>query len=244
MWKISLPLACKLPSRTGGPQWGHPTAFSSPSWTSPTTSACLHRRGAPDLWASLWPSSGPTPTAPHPACTGGPCLDCSTADGASQGQNRWGQSPPCSLSALCWCSPGYTGLAGCKCTLLTHIQLFVHQDPLLPHHRAALKSYSQSVHVSGIASIQAQTSLQTSPGMAKKKIVVLTQLLKLPGLSLDLFSINLSCRQLICLFGCMQSWYRSGNKKESRRDTKKAQGRSIEARKIRDHPFSLYPSCS
>ena len=38
---------------------------------SPAFSAFFHWRGAPTLWSSLWPSSGPTPTAPCPSCTGG-----------------------------------------------------------------------------------------------------------------------------------------------------------------------------
>ena len=37
----------------------------SPDWTSLAPSACLHRRGAPALWPSLWPSSESSPTAPH-----------------------------------------------------------------------------------------------------------------------------------------------------------------------------------
>ena len=41
---------------------GHFAAFSSPGWTAPTLSACLHGRGVPSL-ASFWcPSSGCTPT--------------------------------------------------------------------------------------------------------------------------------------------------------------------------------------
>ena len=83
-----------LPSCTGRPQWGYPVAFPSPGWTSPTTSACLHRRGAPVLWASSWPSYGPTPIVQQPSCAWDLSPGWSTPDRASQGQTRRRQSPP------------------------------------------------------------------------------------------------------------------------------------------------------
>ena len=43
-------------------------------------SACLCRRGAPDLWSSSWPSSGPIPTAPCLSCAGSPRLGCRTME--------------------------------------------------------------------------------------------------------------------------------------------------------------------
>jgi len=62
------------------PQWGLPTTFSFPGWTSPAPSACIHRRGAPALC--------PSPTVPHHSSTEGSRSGCSTPDGTSQGQNR------------------------------------------------------------------------------------------------------------------------------------------------------------
>ena len=38
-----------------------------PSLLQPSSSVCLHRRGAPALWSS-WYSSGPVPTVPHVSC--------------------------------------------------------------------------------------------------------------------------------------------------------------------------------
>ena len=88
-------------------QWGLPTVFSHPGWTSPVPSACLHRRGAPE-GSSSWPFSGPSPKAPHPSCVGGPRPGCSAPDGASQGQNRRRQSPLSPhWSPLFWWNPGY-----------------------------------------------------------------------------------------------------------------------------------------
>lgn len=46
------------------PQWGPPGAFCSPGRIAPAVSACLHRRGAPALWLSSWPSSWPVLTGP------------------------------------------------------------------------------------------------------------------------------------------------------------------------------------
>jgi len=62
--RVDSPPVYRLPSGTERLPWGHPAAFSSPGWTSPAASACPHRGGAPDLWPSLWPFSGPSPTAP------------------------------------------------------------------------------------------------------------------------------------------------------------------------------------
>ena len=48
---------------------------------------------------------------------------------------------------------GVVGRPGCKCTLLAHVQLSVHQDPqVLPHRTAFKELLSQSVHISWIAS--------------------------------------------------------------------------------------------
>ena len=48
-------------------------------------------------------------------------------------------------------------LLSCKCTLLAHVELFVHQNPQVLLCRAALNVFStQSVHISGIAPAQVQ----------------------------------------------------------------------------------------
>ena len=73
----------------------HGLLFSS---LSPASSVCLHRRGAPALRSSSWPSSGPSPKAPHPLCDGCPTPGCSTPEGDSQGRSRGEQSP----SSPCW----------------------------------------------------------------------------------------------------------------------------------------------
>ena len=45
-------------------------------------------------------TSEPVPTAPYPSCAWSPRPGCITPDGASQGQRRGGQCPPCLLSPL------------------------------------------------------------------------------------------------------------------------------------------------
>ena len=62
--KDSLPFYNPL-LNTGKLQWGLLAALSSAGWTSAAPSACLRRGGVSNLWSSLWPSSGPFPTAPH-----------------------------------------------------------------------------------------------------------------------------------------------------------------------------------
>jgi len=69
----------------------------------PNSSTFLHRRGAPALWSSLWPSSGPTPTNPHMSCAGDPSPGHSTSDGSLWWQSRGGQPPPSPCwPPLCW----------------------------------------------------------------------------------------------------------------------------------------------
>jgi len=91
-------------------------------------------------------------TTRHSFCSGCHRLGHSTPDGASQVQSRWEQSPP----MPCWPSlfdvaRNTVGLLGCKSTLLTHIQLFVHQDPQVLLGRVPLKEFfSHSVLISGI----------------------------------------------------------------------------------------------
>jgi len=79
------------------------------------------------MWSSPQVSSGFAPTVPNPSCTGGPGLGCSIPAGASQGENRGGQSSP---SHCCHPSfnaaQGTIGLLGCECPLLAHVPFFVH----------------------------------------------------------------------------------------------------------------------
>ena len=49
------------------------------------------------------------------------------------------------------------GLLVSKSTLLAHIQLFIHQNPQVLLHRAALSEFFQSVLISGIALSQVQS---------------------------------------------------------------------------------------
>lgn len=58
--KVALLLSCSLPLGTGRPQWGLHRPFSFPGWIALTIPDCPHRSGAPALWSSLRPSSGPT----------------------------------------------------------------------------------------------------------------------------------------------------------------------------------------
>ena len=77
-----------LPSSTGKPQWGLPSAFSSPDWRSLAPSACLYRRDAPALWPSSWPSPVPVSKVLHLSWAGAPRSGCSTSDGVLKGHSR------------------------------------------------------------------------------------------------------------------------------------------------------------
>ena len=77
------------------------------------------------LGLSLWPSSGSAPTAPHPSCAGGPRTGCSAPDGASQRQNKGGQSPSSP------CSPKYSWLSQLKVHLASWFLVF--HPPSLPY---------------------------------------------------------------------------------------------------------------
>jgi len=70
-----------------------PRAFSSPGLTSTDPWTFLCRRGAPALQASFWPSLDLLQLLPV-FLAGDPRPGCSTAEGASQGRSRRGQSPP------------------------------------------------------------------------------------------------------------------------------------------------------
>ena len=117
----------------------------------PAPSAFFHRRGAPALQSSAQLSFGSGPPAPHLSSAGGPRPGCSTANGASQGENRGEKSSLPHGHNSFDASQGPVGLPGCKCKVLVHVQLFVHQYPQVILHRAALcRFFSQSVHISGI----------------------------------------------------------------------------------------------
>ena len=97
--------------------------LSSPNRTSATLSVFPLRRGAPALWLSLWPSSGPVPTSF--VCWGAQAGH-STPDGASWGQSRVGQIPSIFLLATPFDAALDTvGLPGCQWTLLAHIKLLI-----------------------------------------------------------------------------------------------------------------------
>ena len=110
-----------------------------------------HRCSSPLI--ILWPSSGPAPTAPCLSVLMAPDLDAVLQMGLHEGRAE-GDNP---LSAYCHPSVDAdrdtTGLLGHTCTLLTQVQLFIHQNLLC---RAALKFFSQFVHTSGIALTQLQ----------------------------------------------------------------------------------------
>ena len=74
------------------------------------------------------------------------------------------------------------GLLSCKCALLVHVQLFIHQDLQVLLHRVALNVFfSQSVLISGISPTQVQhlelgLALECILERATKKIQVMEQL--------------------------------------------------------------------
>jgi len=102
----------------------------------------FHRRGAPALWSPLWPSSGPTLKSLWLSFLQAPGLDArlqmGLCVGRVEGENhlRHFVDQP-SFEAV----QGAVPPPGCKCTLLAHGQLFVHQDPQVATPRA----YSQYV---------------------------------------------------------------------------------------------------
>jgi len=71
-------------------------------------SAWPHRQGAPNIWSLSWPSSGPSPKAPHLSHTEDPRPGRGTPAGSLWWQSREGQLPPCSCwPPLLWWYPGY-----------------------------------------------------------------------------------------------------------------------------------------
>lgn len=78
-------------------------------------------------------SFGPAPTTPHPSHAGVPRPGHSTADGATGGQSRGGQydsTLPCPAGhPSVYADQDTLGLLGCRHTLLSHLQLFIHEEP-------------------------------------------------------------------------------------------------------------------
>ena len=166
-YEFSRVLSCssvhEIASSTGRLQWVLFGAHSSPGWISPVPSIFLHRRGAPALLSSSWPSSGPTPTALHPSCAGDSRPRCSTPDGALKGHSKGGYSSLTHYGHLSFDAAQDTdGYSGCKSTLLAHVQPFIHQNPKVFLCRTNFNEfYSQSVPMSGISS----TQVHLAPGL-------------------------------------------------------------------------------
>jgi len=92
-----------------------------------------------------WPSSGPIPTVPCLSRVWGLSPEHGTLNGASQGQSKGRQFPPSRHPSVDAVDP-----PGCKHTLQTDVQLFVHQNPQVLLCRSALDEFfSQFVHRSG-----------------------------------------------------------------------------------------------
>lgn len=90
---------------TGKLLYSLPRVFSSPGWTTPILLALLHWRGTPDLWPSLYSSSGLTAVGPCLSCIEGTGVECSTPDELSQCKVEGNNFLPCWASSF-WCSPG------------------------------------------------------------------------------------------------------------------------------------------
>ena len=109
LYKVPFQLSCRPPSGTRRLLEGLPGAFPAPSRTAPTVVAFSHRTGIPALWSVLWPSSGPTPTAPCLSCAEGSRAGCLTPGEVTPEQSRGAESPLLTCwSCFFWCSPGYS----------------------------------------------------------------------------------------------------------------------------------------
>jgi len=82
-------------------------------------------------------------------------VGCRTPDGVSPEWSRGAESPP----STCWlgffdAAQNTIGLLGCECTLVAHVQLFIHQYPQVLLGRAALNPFiPQSELIAGFAPI-------------------------------------------------------------------------------------------
>lgn len=103
-------LSCRLPLGPRRLQWGLVRAFFSPSCTSPSLSAFLHRKGVSVFWSSSHPFSGPTPTVSCNYTLRTPELN--TALQVGPHTNRGGESFPCPAGHASWCNTGCNWLSG------------------------------------------------------------------------------------------------------------------------------------
>ena len=108
----------------------------------------------------LWPSSGLTPTCPCLSWAEGSRAGCRTPGGVSPEQSRVeGQNhlPRPAGHASSDAAQDTDGFLGCECTLVAHVQLFIHQYSEVLLHRAALNPFiPQPVLILGIAPTKMQ----------------------------------------------------------------------------------------
>lgn len=126
------------------------------TWIISISSAFLHKIGAPVLWSCSRPSSIPASTAPHLSCA--PGLDTVLHMRPHEGRAEVDNQLSCPAGHPSFgVTQDTVGLPGCKCILLVHVKLLVHQNYKILLCRAALKeSFSHSVHIFGTAPTQAQ----------------------------------------------------------------------------------------
>lgn len=98
---------------------------SSPGWTIPALPACLHRRGVPALWLSLYPSSGLAPTVLLVLRT--PELEAALQVGSHESGIEGKNHLPRPTYHTAFDAPqDMTDLLGYKSTLLGHVQIFIY----------------------------------------------------------------------------------------------------------------------
>jgi len=94
-------------------------------------------------------SSGPTPTGPHLSCAGGSRAGRRSHQSRVEGQNHLPQ--PAGHTTFD-AAQDMVGFLDCERTLVTHVQVFIHQHPHVLLGRAALNPFSaQPVFVVGTA---------------------------------------------------------------------------------------------
>ena len=93
--------------------------YTSPDWTSPAPSACIHRRCTPALWSFLW-SSTPAPTGPCCPCAGAPDLNEVPQVRPREGGAEWDNYLPHPADHIYFdADKDRVGLPGCMYALLT-----------------------------------------------------------------------------------------------------------------------------
>ncbi|RMC13950.1 hypothetical protein DUI87_09034 [Hirundo rustica rustica] len=93
------------------------------------------------------------------------------------------QAPHSDGHASCHAAQDAGGFLDCECTRLVHVQLVIHQNPPVLHHRAALTElFPQSRFMSGIALTQLQHS---ALGLAEPHVVLVGPILQLVHVPLD-----------------------------------------------------------